>query len=155
MKTPHPTEIVKPPSHLCCSVLCPNFDSFPTLPLTRKCHPVRPTQPEAQALDVAFVRGFRYSKDPVKTSSKHLSVDLACTASKRQQEAIDALEANSGDFFDMAWLFEGVFYRDCRHLTMFALSVTCGGISFLKVSGKSTKNQRPHHLLLKAETPTP
>lgn len=33
-----------------------------------------------------------------------------------QRETIDALNANSCDFFDMAWLFQGVFYKDCRHL---------------------------------------
>ncbi len=33
-----------------------------------------------------------------------------------QRETIGALNSNSCDFFDMAWLFQGVFYKDCRHL---------------------------------------
>lgn len=33
-----------------------------------------------------------------------------------QRETIEALTANSCDFFDMAWLFQGVFYKDCRPL---------------------------------------
>ena len=47
---------------------------------------------------------------------KTISQNLLGHVSKWQHETIEALKANGTDFFDMAWLFEGVFYRDCRHL---------------------------------------
>lgn len=47
---------------------------------------------------------------------KNISQNLLGHVSRWQHETIQALKANNSDFFDMAWLFEGVFYRDCRHL---------------------------------------
>ncbi|CAM9768383.1 unnamed protein product [Ectocarpus sp. 8 AP-2014] len=47
---------------------------------------------------------------------KSISQNLLGHVSRWQLETIEALETNSADFFDMAWLFDGVFYRDCRQL---------------------------------------
>lgn len=47
---------------------------------------------------------------------KSISQNLLGYVSRWQLETIQALQANDADFFDMAWLFDGVFYRDCRHL---------------------------------------
>lgn len=47
---------------------------------------------------------------------KTISQNLLGHVSRWQIETIDALKANDADFFDMAWLFQGVFYKDCRHL---------------------------------------
>lgn len=47
---------------------------------------------------------------------KTISQKLLGHVSRWQKETIDALEANHCDFFDMAWLFQGVFYKDCRNI---------------------------------------
>lgn len=47
---------------------------------------------------------------------KTISQNLLGHVSRWQIETIDALKANDADVFDMAWLFQGVFYKDCRHL---------------------------------------
>lgn len=36
--------------------------------------------------------------------------------SRWQLETIEALQANDADLFYMAWLFDGIYYRDCRQL---------------------------------------
>lgn len=47
---------------------------------------------------------------------KKISQNILGHVSRWQQETIEALKANNAEFFDMAWLFDGVFYKDCRHL---------------------------------------
>lgn len=47
---------------------------------------------------------------------KSISQNLLGYVSRWQLETIEALQANDADFFDMAWLFDGVYYRDCRQL---------------------------------------
>ncbi len=45
---------------------------------------------------------------------KKISQKLLGHVSRWQAETIEALQANDADFFDMAWSFQGVFYKDCR-----------------------------------------
>lgn len=47
---------------------------------------------------------------------KSISQNLLGHVSRWQLETIESLKANGADFFDMAWLFDGVFYRDCRQI---------------------------------------
>lgn len=47
---------------------------------------------------------------------KTISQNLLGHVSRWQLETIEALKANESDFFDMAWLFQGAFYKDCRHM---------------------------------------
>lgn len=47
---------------------------------------------------------------------KTISQNLLGYVSRWQVETIDALKSNDAEFFDMAWLFEGVYYKDCRHI---------------------------------------
>ena len=47
---------------------------------------------------------------------RKISQNLLGHVSRWQLETIEGLRANSSDFFDMAWLFEGVYYKDCRQL---------------------------------------
>ena len=44
------------------------------------------------------------------------SQNLLGHVSRWQQQTIEALKVNNPEFYDMAWLFEGVFYGDCRYL---------------------------------------
>lgn len=47
---------------------------------------------------------------------KSVSQNLLGHVSQWQADTIAALKANTADFFDMAWIFQGVFYKDCRHI---------------------------------------
>ncbi|CAM9090259.1 unnamed protein product [Ectocarpus sp. 12 AP-2014] len=47
---------------------------------------------------------------------KNVAQNLLGHVSSWQAETIETLKCNNSDFFDMAWMFQGVFYKDCRHL---------------------------------------
>jgi len=47
---------------------------------------------------------------------KSLSQSLIEHVSCWQNDTIDVLMSNSVEFFDMAWIFQGECYRDCRHV---------------------------------------
>lgn len=47
---------------------------------------------------------------------KTISQNLLGHVSRWQQSTIEALKSNDFDFFDMAWSFGGVFYKDCMHI---------------------------------------
>ena len=47
---------------------------------------------------------------------KSLSQSLVGHVSCWQNDTIDVLMSNNVEFFDMAWIFEGEYYKDCMHL---------------------------------------
>lgn len=47
---------------------------------------------------------------------KSISQNLLGHVSRWQTEKIEALKSNNSDFFDMAWLFQGVYFKDCRQV---------------------------------------
>lgn len=47
---------------------------------------------------------------------KSLSQSLVGHVSCWQNDTIDVLMSNNVDFFDMAWIFQGEYYKDCMHL---------------------------------------
>lgn len=47
---------------------------------------------------------------------KNISQNLLGHVSRWQTETIEALKLNNSDFFGMAWLFQGIYYKDIRHV---------------------------------------